>query len=357
MKRKFKPLFFILIFIVLLVIIVGLLIGSWFYLSSPVDRGNKDTIELEVKSGATSTDIANELKNKDLIRSVTLFKIYLKINNVSSLKASNYEFSKSMSLEEIIKVLEDGVVNNDNAVKVTFPDGERITKYATIISNNFDYSYDEVINYFKSREIATQFISKYWFLTDEILNDSIYYPLEGYLAPETYYFDKDSSIDVIVNRMLSQMDTNLKDYKSKIQDNPHYYLTMASILQLEGTNTENRKMIAGVFINRLNNGYSLGSDVTTYYALQADMKNDLTKDQFAVINPYNTRGGNMIGKMPIGPICNPGESAIEASTMPTENDYYFFVADKHGNIYYTKTNAEHVKKVQEIKDAGDWIFE
>lgn len=357
MKRKFKPLFFILIFIVILVIIVGLLIGSWFYLSSPVDRGNKDTIELEVKSGATSTDIANELKNKDLIRSVTLFKIYLKINNVSSLKASNYEFSKSMSLEEIIKVLENGVVNNDNAVKVTFPDGERITKYATIISNNFDYSYDEVINYFKSREIATQFISKYWFLTDDILNDSIYYPLEGYLAPETYYFDKDSSIDVIVNRMLSQMDTNLKDYKSKIQDNPHYYLTMASILQLEGTNTENRKMIAGVFINRLNNGYSLGSDVTTYYALQADMKNDLTKDQFAVINPYNTRGGNMIGKMPIGPICNPGESAIEASTMPTENDYYFFVADKHGNIYYTKTNAEHLKKVQEIKDAGDWIFE
>ncbi len=357
MKRKFKPLFFILMFIILLVIIFGILIGSWFYLSSPVDRGNKDTIELEVKSGATSTDIANELKNKDLIRSVTLFKIYLKINNVSSLKASNYEFSKSMSLEEIIKVLENGVVNNDNAVKVTFPDGERITKYATIISNNFDYSYDEVINYFKSREIATQFISKYWFLTDDILNDSIYYPLEGYLAPETYYFDKDSSIDVIVNRMLSQMDTNLKDYKSKIQDNPHYYLTMASILQLEGTNTENRKMIAGVFINRLNNGYSLGSDVTTYYALQADMKNDLTKDQFAVINPYNTRGGNMIGKMPIGPICNPGESAIEASTMPTENDYYFFVADKHGNIYYTKTNAEHVKKVQEIKDAGDWIFE
>lgn len=357
MKRKFKPLFFILMFIILLVIIFGILIGSWFYLSSPVDRGNKDTIELEVKSGATSTDIANELKNKDLIRSVTLFKIYLKINNVSSLKASNYEFSKSMSLEEIIKVLENGVVNNDNAVKVTFPDGERITKYATIISNNFDYSYDEVINYFKSKEIATQFISKYWFLTDDILNDSIYYPLEGYLAPETYYFDKDSSIDVIVNRMLSQMDTNLKDYKSKIQDNPHYYLTMASILQLEGTNTENRKMIAGVFINRLNNGYSLGSDVTTYYALQADMKNDLTKDQFAVINPYNTRGGNMIGKMPIGPICNPGESAIEASTMPTENDYYFFVADKHGNIYYTKTNAEHVKKVQEIKDAGDWIFE
>lgn len=357
MKRKFKPLFFILMFIVLLVIIIGLLIGSWFYLSSPVDRDNKDTIELEVKSGATSTDIANELKDKDLIRSVTLFKIYLKINNVSSLKASNYEFSKSMSLEEIIKVLENGVVNNDNAVKVTFPDGERITKYATIISNNFDYSYDEVINYFKSKEIATQFISKYWFLTDDILNDSIYYPLEGYLAPETYYFDNDSSIDVIVNRMLSQMDTNLKDYKSKIQDNPHYYLTMASILQLEGTNTENRKMIAGVFINRLNNGYSLGSDVTTYYALQADMKNDLTKDQFAVINPYNTRGGNMIGKMPIGPICNPGESAIEASTMPTENDYYFFVADKHGNIYYTKTNAEHVKKVQEIKDAGDWIFE
>jgi hypothetical protein len=132
----------------------------------------------------------------------------------------------------------------------------------------------------------------------------------------------------------------LEKYKDAISSDPHYYLTMASIVQLEGTNTENRKKIVGTFKNRLNSGYNMGSDVTTYYALQVDMKEDLKAEQFATVNPYNTRGANMIGKMPIGPICNPSVSSIEASVYPEENDYLFFVADKHGNIYFTKTNAE-----------------
>ena len=64
----------------------------------------------------------------------------------------------------------------------------------------------------------------------------------------------------------------------------------------------------------------------------------------------------MIGKMPVGPICNPSKSSIEASANPTQTDYMFFVADKNGKIYYTKTNAEHEKKIKEIKDNGDWIW-
>ena len=64
----------------------------------------------------------------------------------------------------------------------------------------------------------------------------------------------------------------------------------------------------------------------------------------------------MGGKLPVGPICNPSVSAIEASINPTENDYLFFVADKHGKIYYTKTEKEHLNKVAEIKEKGDWIW-
>jgi aspartyl-tRNA synthetase len=105
-------------------------------------------------------------------------------------------------------------------------------------------------------------------------------------------------------------------------------MTMASIAQLEGTNTENRKEIVGVFENRLNSGYNLGSDVTTYYAFQESMKKDLTAEQFNTANPYNTRGPQMIGKMPVGPICNPNNSSIEAAVNPTASDNLFFVADK-----------------------------
>ena len=156
--------------------------------------------------------------------------------------------------------------------------------------------------------------------------------------------------------MLDETNEKLEKYKSKMSSDPHYYFTMASIVELEGTNLENRKMIVGIFENRLNSGMNLGSDVTTYYGLQVAMTSDLTTEQFASTNFYNTRSINMIGKMPIGPICNSSLSSIEASVEPTPNDYLFFVADKNGKIYYTKTNKEHEQKVAEIKANGDWIW-
>ena len=191
----------------------------------------------------------------------------------------------------------------------------------------------------------------------EFFTGGIYYPLEGYLAPNTYHFDnKDVSVEEIIETMLEQMKKELEPFKNDMVSNPHYYLTMASIVELEGTNTDNRKMIVGIFENRLNSGMNLGSDVTTYYGLQVPMTSDLTTEQFASINLYNTRSTTMIGKMPVGPICNPGISSIEASVKPTNNDYLFFVADKNGKIYYSKTNNEHEKKIAEIKANGDWIW-
>ena len=74
------------------------------------------------------------------------------------------------------------------------------------------------------------------------------------------------------------------------------------------------------------------------------------------VNGYNTRSTTMIGKMPVGPICNPDVSSIEASINPTDNDYLFFVADKNGKIYYSKTMKEHEAKIAEIKQKGDWIW-
>jgi UPF0755 protein len=262
-----------------------------------------------------------------------------------------------MDLDEIVKELEKGSTYNPDRIKITFKEGIRITDYAKVVEDNTNRKASDFLKVMKDEVYLKELISQYWFLTDDILKEGIYYPLEGYLAPETYYFDnKDVEIKDIIETLLKQTEKNLENYKEKIKTKPHYYMTMASIVELEGTNTENRKMIVGVFKNRLSSGMNMGSDVTTYYALQLDMKEDLDSSQFATINPYNTRGANMIGKMPIGPICNPSDSAIEASINPYENDYYFFVADKHGNIYFTKTNAEHDKKVAEIKANGDWIF-
>ena len=101
---------------------------------------------------------------------------------------------------------------------------------------------------------------------------------------------------------------------------------------------------------------SLGSDVTTYYAFKVDMGDrDLTVKELNTENPYNTRGPGMSGMIPVGPICNPSKSAIEATLNYKETDALYFVADKNGKVYFTKNNSEHNKKIQELKSKGLWF--
>ena len=353
-RRRPKPL---LIFLVVTGSFLILAAAIYLFLVSPVDKNSHKKIDVEVPSGTGVSGIAKILKEKNLIRSELIFTITVKSKGNLYLKASTYQFSKDMSMEDIILELASGSTYNPDAITITFKEGERITDYAKDIADATNHSETEVLNTLNNYDYITELMGKYWFLTDSILQEGIYYPLEGYLAPDTYQFDnRDVSISTIVEKMLDEMEKELDPYRDKIENNVHYYITMASMLELEGTNTENRKMIAGIFENRLAKNMNLGSDVTTYYALQYPMTSDLTAAQFATINPYNTRASNMGGKMPIGPICSPTLSSLEASIEPTKSDYLYFVADKHGNIFYTSTLAEHEAKVQEIKEAGDWIW-
>ena len=353
-KKKSKLLIVIIIIIAFILLVLG---GLWIYLATPVSIGDKEGIEVEITSGTGTVEISKILKDKGLIKSRILFNIYVKTSGKKSLKADVYLLNKGMSLSEIVHELENGSDYNPLLVKLTFKEGKRVTDYAKLISENTNNSYDDVINFINNKEYVKTLINKYWFLTDKILDSDIYYPLEGYLAPDTYHFDnKDVKVEEIITTMLDQEEKNLEKYKDKISSDPHKYITMASIVELEGTNTENRKMIVGVFNNRLKANMNLGSDVTTYYGLQVAMTSDLTSEQFNSNNKYNTRNPYMRGQLPIGPICNVDLSSIEASVNPTNNDYIYFVADKNGKIYYSKTLDEHNKKIKEIKDKGDWIW-
>lgn len=353
-RRRPKPL---LIFLVIMGSLLILLAAVYLFLASPVDKNSHEKIEIVVPSGTGVTGIAKILKENNLIRSEVLFTITVKSKGNLYLQASTYLFRQDMSMEDIISELISGSKYNPDVITITFKEGMRITDYAKDIAKATNHSETEVLNTLNDRNFLDNLRQKYWFLTDSIFQDGIYYPLEGYLAPDTYQFDdRDVSISTIVETMLNEMEKELDPYRSQIQDNVHYYMTMASLVELEGTNTDNRKMIAGIFENRIAANMNLGSDVTTYYALQYPMTSDLTTAQFATINPYNTRASNMRGQMPIGPICNPSLSSLKASIEPTDSNYLYFVADKNGNIFYTSTLSEHEAMVQEIKDKGDWIW-
>lgn len=315
------------------VIVIGCC-AFYNYQISPVSK-NKETKLVEIKNNSSSKEIAKVLKENGLIRDQRMFVIYLKIMKPGALKAGYYELSPNMGVKKIVKKLVKGSTLNPNAIKITFKEGITMRDIATIIDKNTNNSYDSVIEKSNDKEYLNKVIEKYWFLTNDILNDSIYYKLEGYLFPETYMFEsKDVTVEEIFNTMLNQTSKVLEPYKKDVEKNKlsiHNIITLASMVEKESyDNDEDRKNIASVFINRMNRGMSLGSDVTARYALKIDNpKQALSSAQFATQSPYNTRltDGSMNGKLPIGPISTVSLSSLKAAIYPNETNYIYFISN------------------------------
>ena len=324
----------------------------------PVSK-NSAMKQIEVESGETYLSISSKLKENNLIKSEFFYKLYVKLMNPAGLEKGKYSLSEDMGVEKIIKTLENGSDANIDAISITFVEGKNMRYIAKTISDNTNNTEEDVYSLLNDTSYLDSLISKYWFLTDEIKDNRIYYPLEGYLFPDTYQFkSKDVTVKDIFETLLDQMDKKLTPYKNDIQNSNytvHQILTLASIVELEGVNVSDRFDVSGVFYNRLNSGWSLGSDVTTYYASKIDMnERDLKKSELDECNNYNTRNSCMAGKLPVSPICNPGIESIEATINPNQHSYYFFVADKNKKTYFTKTNAEHLQMIASLKSQGLW---
>ena len=346
---------FIIILLLILILITSFAI-IFFHSLSPVDKKNENEITFTIKNGWGKNKIIKELKNKDLIRSEFFSKIIVKLKN-KELYAGTYKLSKDLSTNEILEIIEVGKNIENESIKITFVEGKRLTTYIKQISENFPYTEEEILNTLSNKEYLNTLINKYWFITEDILNEKIYYPLEGYLYPDTYEFKKNSKLEEIIEKMLDNMDSKLTNYKDEIKLSSysiHQILTLASIVELEGVNKEDRSMVAGVFYNRLKSGMSLGSDVTTYYAIKKDFSRDLSQNDLDSCNGYNTRGTCVTG-LPVGPIASPSLSSLSATIEPTKNEYYYFVADKEKNTYFSKTSSEHVQTVAKLKSEGKWF--
>lgn len=357
-KRRLKKWVRILLRVILvlfILLIVGIIALSFLF-SAP--QSKSEVIEFTIEEGQTVYQVGDKLKQEGIIRSEFAYKVYVKLNNVNSYKAGVYKLDKSYPLKDIVSLL-TGDYYKEEGTSITFKEGRNIRQIAKDISDNTNISEGDFLSVMEDDNYINELINKYWFLTDDIKNDDIYYPLEGYLFPETYNFNKNVTAKEIIETMLDQEDEVLSKYKSKIDSSSysvHEIVTLASLVEQEGIYDDDRKMIAGVFYNRLNAGMSLGSDVTTYYAAKVDLgERDLTSSEINTYNPYNTRGPGMNGKLPVGPISNFSETSLSAVLSPTDSDYYYFVADKSGKTHFTRTYEEHQKLVNELKEAGNWI--
>lgn len=346
-------------FLILFVTAVILILGITYRYTMQSTTNKSELVVFEVEEGQTFSTISNKLKEADLIRSVPVFKLYIKMIRPDSLKAGIYNLDKNMDVKEIVKKLEKGDATSAETVKITFKEGKNIRHYAALIEENTQNSAEDVLNKIKDAKYLDSLIEKYWFITTEIKNKDIYYALEGYLFPDTYEFLYTDNVEAIINKLLVNTNTKLEPLKKDLENSKysvHEMLTLASIIELEAGNANDRKGVAKVFYNRLENNWSLGSDVTTYYAVREDnFKQDLYISWIRDENDYNTRHSSMAGRLPISPICNPGIVSITAAFEPADHDYFYFVADKFGVTYFTKTESEHVRKTNELKANDLWI--
>ena len=346
--------------IVLILSLILFLFALFNYFNSNLANvsNNSEVKEVVIEPGSSIDEITSILYKNNLIKNELIFKVYIKITGKTNLKAATYELNETMKVEEIVDILKNGKGKNTNEFNITFREGINIRTVASIIANNTNNTEEDMYNKLNDKEYIKTLINKYWFLDEIILNENIYYPLEGYLYPNTYSFSsKDVSIEEIIEVLLDETEKKLTPYKDKIElsnMSMHEIMTLASITELEGSTKEEREYITSVFINRINTNMTLGSDVTTYYGARINMGDrDLTRNEIDECNNYNTRCTTFKG-LPISPISNPSMDSILSVIEPVTSNFYYFVADKNKKIYFSKDINEHNNTIYKLRQNNLW---
>ncbi|QCR32971.1 endolytic transglycosylase MltG [Lysinibacillus sp. SGAir0095] len=335
--------------ILLVVGIVG--VSGYFYVKSALEPVNPEAsteIPVEIPMGSGISTISSILEESGIIKNARIFKYYTKFKNESNFQAGDYIMTQSMTLDEIIESLKTGKVYREPVFTVTIPEGLTLEQISKTVEKNTKYTADEFMQLVTSTEFIQNMMATYPDLvSEEVLNGSIRYTLEGYLFPSTYsFYEENPSLQEIVETMLSLTNDVVMQYASLLEEKqmtPHQLLTFASLLEEEATAQTDRETIASVFYNRLEIEMPLQTDPTVLYALGAHKDRVLYED-LEVDNPYNTY---VIQGLPPGPIANAGKVSIEAALNPTDTDYLYFLADTEGNNHFAKTYDEHLQNINQ----------
>ena len=328
-----------------IVLLILLAVGYVYIQIGPYNKNSEKDILVEIPNGATLTKVSSILEENKLIKNKVLFKVVSKFKEDNNgVKAGKYLLSQKYSNSEILDVLISGKTYNDG-IKVTIPEGstyKEVIKYLTNKKIGKVEVYEELINNPK------EFYDKYKFLDEKDITT-----LEGFLYPDTYYFEKDMSEKDVISAMLKRFSEvytpELKEKQKKMGLTLQQVINMASIIEKEAVKDVDRTKIAGVFYNRLEIGMPLQSDATIQYIFD-ERKHIVSYSDLKIDSPYNS----YLNKgLPPTPIANPGIKSIEAALEPEDNDYLYFVATVDGGNNYSKTYDEHLKYVKEYKENRD----
>lgn len=350
-RRRFPWVAVIMLVCIAVVVLAVTQIGrSWLV---PANANDTQIVEVEIPEGTPVSTMGDILEEQGLIRSSSAFSLLVRVQGAAAnLQAGVHDLSPSMTMPEIVAALQEGA-EEAGMLKVTVNEGLTVDQIAEVVADSTSYSAEDFLNLMSNQEFLAQLVQEYPILTDSYNNPNVRYVLEGYLFPATYDVAQGETLESLVTQMVDKTNEVLSKYQADIDASSYSLqdiMSIASLVEKEGQTTEDRKLIAGVFYNRLEQGMPIQSDISVLYALGTH-KEMVTYDDLEVDSPYNlyTNAG-----LPPGPMNSPSEDAIAAALEPTDNDYLYFYANlKTGEVFYTDDYEQHQAWAQEYEETGD----
>jgi len=311
------------------------------YRQSDLDRpaSYDDTpVTFVIEPGESAATIAASLEELGLVTDGELFRMFIGYHEIdASLEAGEYVLRPNMTMAEIAETLQHASIEE---VTVTIPEGWRAEQVAQMLAKENITDGDEFMALVRGGKFD------YSLLRDRPEESS----LEGFLFPETYRIPAQAEAQDLIERMLSTLDERVTPEMRRLTVERgmtvYEVITLASIVEREAVVAEEQPLIAGVFLNRLEQGMYLRADPTVQYAKGYDATTGrwwapvTTEDWEAVDSPYSTY---LYPDLPPGPICSPGLSAIQAVLEPVDTEYLFFLAKGDGSHAFAVTYEEHLQ--------------
>lgn len=287
------------------------------------------TITVDVRDGWTVRDVSRALGGVKLV-SPFAYRLYSWIDSAAMRpRAGTYVIPKGSNYRSIARMIALGPARNE--MSFTVIEGWTISDILKALEK-------EGIKMAPSDFFAERFSSNYSFF--KTLSSGT--TMEGYLFPDTYRVWKDQMPDALIMKQLDEFASKTKGFEEEAAKQGRSFrdvVILASIIEKEVRNDEDRATVAGIFMNRLEKGMRLQSDATLNYVIKSG-RSRLNSDDVASDSPYNTY---QYAGLPPGPISNPGFASLEAALHPAKTPYWYFLTDDQGKTYFGKTLEEHVR--------------
>lgn len=321
-------------FIIKLIIVLGVVLALWFAFTAFSANKSKNQKTFVVREGQGVNQISQELYDANLIKNKFVFETWLWIKkSENKVQAGVYDLPAGISIKNLANLLIIGPAQSQQAV--TLLEGWTINLMADYLAKA-GLDKDKFIELSSSKK---NWQNDYDFLLDAPASAS----LEGYVFPDTYFIDSFTGEAGLIIKALNNFNKKLTDDLREEIDRQNKTIfevvTLASIIEREVPDFVDKKMIADVFLKRLEAGIGLQSDATVNYVTGKGLAQPTYAD-LEIDSPYNTykyRG------LPPGPISNPGIDSIEAVLYPTSNEYYYFLTTKENEVIYSRTYEEHLE--------------